>query len=119
MRLVTVLHLAPRTVWPADETVTKKPIVEGTKPSSKQTTAAVSEAAAATDPSNGLVKYYIAAQEDFYQMNDCVQFLTPRFGHIVWTGWQLFSTLLCVIGSVLLLPLYFVLNRSKTAKKVA
>ncbi|KAF4472575.1 flavin-binding monooxygenase [Fusarium albosuccineum] len=65
-------------------------------------------------------KYYIASQEDLYPVNDCLQFLLPGLGPFIWTLWQLYSTWLCVVGSLLFLPLYYLLNGSpsKSRKKV-
>ncbi|KAF5613794.1 flavin-binding monooxygenase [Fusarium subglutinans] len=65
-------------------------------------------------------RYYIASQEDLYPVNDCIQFLCPGLGPFLWTIWQLYSTWLCVIGSLLFLPVYFLLNGtpSKTKKKL-
>ncbi|CZR40353.1 uncharacterized protein FPRO_05253 [Fusarium proliferatum ET1] len=63
-------------------------------------------------------RYYIASQEDLYPVNDCIQFLCPGLGPFLWTIWQLYSTWLCVMGSLLFLPVYFLLNGtpSKTKK---
>lgn len=52
-------------------------------------------------------------------MNDCVQFLMPRVGQWLWLAWQLFSTGLCVLAAVLFLPVYYLMNSGKTAKKVS
>ncbi|EXM03657.1 hypothetical protein NOF04DRAFT_19812 [Fusarium oxysporum II5] len=65
-------------------------------------------------------RYYIASQEDLYPVNDCIQFLCPGLGPFLWTIWQLYSTWLCVMGSFLFLPVYFLLNGtpSKTKKRI-
>ncbi|EXK41038.1 hypothetical protein FOXG_02422 [Fusarium oxysporum f. sp. lycopersici 4287] len=62
-------------------------------------------------------RYYIASQEDLYPVNDCIQFLCPGLGPFLWTIWQLYSTWLCVMGSLLFLPVYFLLNGTPKAKK--
>ncbi|KAG8416337.1 hypothetical protein J3458_006929 [Metarhizium acridum] len=98
VRLLTVLTLEQRT--------------------SSSSSAAASRAAL-SGPGQERAKYYISAQEDLYQMNDCVQFLVPRVGPWLWLLWQLFSTSLCVLGALVLLPVYYLLNGGKTAKKVA
>ncbi|QPH02577.1 hypothetical protein C2857_006789 [Epichloe festucae Fl1] len=99
VRLVTVLDLEQRAS------------------SSTTAAAAVTESREPSAPGQqDRAKYYIAAQEDLYQMNDCVQFLVPRVGQHIWRLWQLFSTLLCVLGAVLLLPVYYLVNGSRTAK---
>lgn len=58
-------------------------------------------------------KWFITSQEDLYQMNDCIQFGLPRVGNAIWTIWQLCSTVICVIMSLLFLPLYFLFNKPK------
>lgn len=93
VRLVTVLDLEQRASSSPASTETPEPA-----------------------PGQDRVKYYIAAQEDLYQMNDCVQFLVPRVGQHLWSLWQLFSTLLCVLGAVLLLPVYYLVNGCRRAK---
>ncbi|KAF7560439.1 hypothetical protein G7046_g3725 [Stylonectria norvegica] len=61
-------------------------------------------------------KYFIASQEDLYPVTDCIQFLLPGLGPFLWFLWQLYSTWLCVMGSMIFLPLYLVLNRSPKGK---
>ncbi|OAQ61172.1 flavin-binding monooxygenase-like protein [Pochonia chlamydosporia 170] len=73
---------------------------------------------ALSGPGQERAKYYISSQEDFYQMNDCVQFLVPRVGQWLWRLWQLFSTWLCVVLSLMFLPVYYTMNSGKAAKKV-
>lgn len=73
----------------------------------------VSYAAALASSGPERAKYYIASQEDLYPVNDCLQFLLPGLGPMIWFAWQLWSTVLCVAGSLLLLPLYMVLNKPK------
>ncbi|KAG6031389.1 hypothetical protein E4U41_007581 [Claviceps citrina] len=103
VRLVTVLHLEQRAAWPPDETVSHEAITEGRPP------------APGHDEQQQHKRYYIARQEDFYQLNDCVEFLIPRLGQHLWAVWQLLSTALCVLGAVLFLPLYYFLNRGRAA----
>lgn len=62
-------------------------------------------------------KYYITRQEDLYQVNDCIQFAAPQIGYALWSVWQLVSTLLCVILSVIFLPLYYLLNKPSPRKE--
>ena len=61
-------------------------------------------------------RYYIASQEDLYQMNEALQFIMPGFGRRLWTVWQLVSTLICVLLSLITLPLYLFLNKPKVKK---
>ncbi|KAF5653842.1 monooxygenase [Fusarium heterosporum] len=62
-------------------------------------------------------KYYIASQEDLYPVNDCIQFLCPGLGPFLWSIWQLYSTWLCFVGSLLFLPLFFLLNGTSTKSR--
>ncbi|KAG5986518.1 hypothetical protein E4U54_005383, partial [Claviceps lovelessii] len=68
VRLVTVLHLEQRTSWSSDSTVSRAAITESREP------------APLSGPGQERAKYYIAQQEDFYQLGDCLQFLLPRVG---------------------------------------
>lgn len=105
VRLVTVLHLTQRASWDSDETVARSSVTEGREP------------AALAGPGQERSKYFITSQEDLYPVSDCLQFLLPGLGPLVWSVWQLFSTVICVFGSILLLPLYLLLNR-ESAKKL-
>ncbi|KAM5351076.1 hypothetical protein ACJ41O_003799 [Fusarium nematophilum] len=110
VRLVSVLQLTQRSPSPPEEMATKEspPADNGdTKPENMK-------------PRKQKPKYYIASQEDLYPVNDCIQFLLPGLGPFLWSVWQLYSTWLCVVGSLLFLPLYLFLNGtpSKTKRKV-
>ncbi|KAG5952912.1 hypothetical protein E4U53_007607 [Claviceps sorghi] len=107
VRLLTVLHLEQRASWSADATVARAALVESREP------------APLSGPGQERAKYYIARQEDFYQLGDCVQFLLPQGGRYLWGAWQLFVSMLCVVLAVVFLPLYYFLNRGKTTAKVA
>lgn len=61
-------------------------------------------------------KYFIASQEDLYPVNDCIQFILPGLGPFLWTLWQLYSTWLCVVASLIFLPIYFLLNGTPSSK---
>ncbi len=61
-------------------------------------------------------RYFIASQEDLYQMNEALHFIMPGFGRQVWTVWQLVSTVICVILSLITLPLFLFLNKGKAKK---
>ncbi|KAG5979337.1 hypothetical protein E4U55_005276 [Claviceps digitariae] len=104
VRLVTVLHLEQRASWSSDSTVSRAAITESREP------------APLSGPGQERAKYYIARQEDFYQLGDCIEFLVPRVGQHLWRVWQLFSSLLCVLGAVVFLPLYYFLNGETKAK---
>jgi len=48
-------------------------------------------------------KYFIQSQNDLYQVNEFVRFFW--FGGFIFVGiWQLFATLFCLVGAVLLWP---------------
>ncbi|TQV92455.1 hypothetical protein V2A60_007145 [Cordyceps javanica] len=64
-----------------------------------------------------MLKYYIASQEDLYQMNYCLEFAAPHVAARLWTLVQLFTTAVCVVMSVLTLPLHFYLNPDTKRQK--
>ncbi len=72
------------------------------------------------DDTNGasILKYYIASQEDLYQMNYCLEFAAPHVAARLWTLVQLFTTGVCMLLSVLTLPLHFYLNPDTKRQKV-
>ncbi len=72
------------------------------------------------DSTNGasMLKYYIASQEDMYQMNYCLEFLGPHVAARLWTLVQLFTTFVCMFLSVLTLPLHFYMNPDTKRQKV-
>ncbi|VUC21989.1 unnamed protein product [Clonostachys rosea] len=101
VKLVSVLHLTQRTSWAPEETVTRRALAESREP------------AALAGPGRERARYYISSQEDLYTINDCIRFLVPGVGPLLWCLWQLYSTLLCVVGSLVFMPLYLVLNKNK------
>ena len=48
-------------------------------------------------------RFFIRGQEDHYQVEEFLKFVAPWGGAPFWVAWQLFGTLLCVLG-VLLWP---------------
>ncbi|KLU84477.1 hypothetical protein MAPG_03519 [Magnaporthiopsis poae ATCC 64411] len=58
-------------------------------------------------------RYFIAKQEDHYQVDEYLRFVLPVVGPLAWTAWQLISSLICVL---LTLPL-FVLDRTPKWKQ--
>ncbi|CCC06863.1 unnamed protein product [Sordaria macrospora k-hell] len=50
-------------------------------------------------------RYLITKQEDFYQVNDFLKFLFSSPGAWVWYAIQLWNSILCVVGVLLLEPL--------------
>ncbi|KAH8738246.1 hypothetical protein BGZ61DRAFT_379147 [Ilyonectria robusta] len=63
-------------------------------------------------PRSNRPKYYIASQEDLYPVADRMRCFIPGLGPFLWFVWQLYSAWLFVMGSLLFLPLYLLLNRS-------
>ncbi|KAI5461759.1 hypothetical protein BGZ63DRAFT_472735 [Mariannaea sp. PMI_226] len=63
-------------------------------------------------------RYYISSQEDLYPITDCLQFVLPGLGPLLWFWWQIFSTFLCSLGSLLCLPLFILLNRPDVSKEM-
>ena len=49
-------------------------------------------------------RYRIQKQDDLYQVNEFLKFLVMWPGAAVYSGWQLFVTLLCLVGAALLGP---------------
>lgn len=83
------------------------------RPSSSSSTrnSNTSYSEALAGPGQERSRYYITNQNDLYQVNDFVNFLLPGLGPVLWFLWQLYSTGLCVLGSLVFLPLYMVLNK--------
>ena len=104
VRLVTVLQLSQRAPCDSDETVVRNSVTEGREP------------VALAGRGQERAKYCIASQEDLYQLSECLQFVLPGLGPFLWRLWQLFSTVVCVFGSLLLLPLYLLLNGDSVRK---
>ncbi|KAK0672306.1 hypothetical protein QBC41DRAFT_243954 [Cercophora samala] len=53
----------------------------------------------------GNVKYYITHQEDLYQVTEFLKFISLAPGSMMYGTWQLFSTVMCVVGAIILGPL--------------
>ncbi|KAH6851391.1 hypothetical protein BKA58DRAFT_415195 [Alternaria rosae] len=49
-------------------------------------------------------KYYIAKQEDLYQVDQWIRFVAPGAWMLIWL-WQAWATVFCVAGTVLLWPI--------------
>jgi hypothetical protein len=99
VRLVTVLHLTQERPNPTQDNQ-------------------VSYAAVVNGNDGEHSRYYIKSQQDLYQLNDCIQFLAPGLGPLMWNLWQLFSTFLSFVLSLLFTPLFFILNKdAKVSKK--
>ncbi|KAJ3496212.1 hypothetical protein NLG97_g2823 [Lecanicillium saksenae] len=65
-----------------------------------------------------MLKYYIANQEDLYQMNSTVEFAAPHIGARLWSLVQLLATGVSVVMAVLTLPLHFYLNPDTKRRKI-
>ncbi|KAL7902950.1 hypothetical protein HDV63DRAFT_362704 [Trichoderma sp. SZMC 28014] len=99
VKLVSVLQLAQR----SSSEPGQLPAKNGTDGRSSS---------ALSGPGQERLRYYITSQEDLYQTNDFVAFVLPYFGPLLVFLWQLYSTGLSVIGSLLFLPVYYFLNGS-------
>ncbi|PHH66156.1 hypothetical protein CDD81_219 [Ophiocordyceps australis] len=55
-------------------------------------------------------RYYIAAQKDYYSFKEFATFAFPVLGPLIMMLIQLYSAMVCVLGSILLFPLYLLLN---------
>ncbi|PKS05578.1 hypothetical protein jhhlp_008096 [Lomentospora prolificans] len=51
--------------------------------------------------------YFIARQQDYYQVNDSLRFISLCFGAAFWAGFQLFATSVCVGLGLVCLPFYY------------
>lgn len=61
-----------------------------------------------TDPDDK--KYYIASQEDLYQLNEVVKFFWPGGATVIWL-WQMMATAMCVLGALTLAPVTWLEQR--------
>ncbi len=106
VRLVTVLHLTPSSSRGGDSPPPPPPcdaaqdklhaVQEGSEPSYAAVTAG--------EPSTPPTRYLIAKQQDLYQVNEFLKFVTLTPGSIMAGFLQLLATLLCLTGSVVLGP---------------
>ncbi|KAL2130370.1 hypothetical protein VTI74DRAFT_6552 [Chaetomium olivicolor] len=138
VNLVTVLHLttarpsdstppppydAPQGKFDAAQEKLHK-VQEGSEPSyasvaagDASTTGRGSRASSSSSVAGGPKKYYIQRQEDLYQVNEFLKFVTLNFGSSVWGFVQLVATLFCVIGMVSLGPLMKTIMPAKSGQK--
>jgi hypothetical protein len=65
-------------------------------------------------------KYYIAKQEDLYQVNEWIKFLVPfGIGNAIVSGYMLLVTLICAVGSLVTLPIVYVATAGGQTGNVA
>lgn len=74
-------------------------------PPKKANNSSQQQVSSPTSSSSSHPRYLIQKHEDFYQVNEFLKFLFSTPGAAVWAAWQLSSTLLCVVGTLLLAPL--------------
>ncbi|KAF7163061.1 hypothetical protein CNMCM5623_008081 [Aspergillus felis] len=55
--------------------------------------------------------YYIAKQEDLYQVSEFVKFVVPHVGHLFVLAFQSFATLFCILGVVIFYPIMWLEER--------
>ena len=108
VRLVSVLQLTQKTVSSSPVSTPPNELVMNTKKRKSPNSLRVSQ---------NKTKYFIASQEDLYPVTDCLQFLLPGLGPFLWFCWQVYSTWLCVMGSLIFLPLYLFLNKRPKQQK--
>ncbi|KAM7204504.1 hypothetical protein V8F20_003620 [Naviculisporaceae sp. PSN 640] len=58
-----------------------------------------------SSPSSRSTRYLIKSQEDYYQVNEFLKFLLGIPGAYLWSIWQIFSTIVCVLGAAVFAPL--------------
>lgn len=104
VRLVSVLQLRQQASWATEEAPSYAAVTAGEDPSAR------------ANLGQAKSRYYIASQEDLYPANDCFQFMMPGLGPFVWFLWQLYSTGLCLLGSLVFLPLYLLMNKGAVKK---
>jgi hypothetical protein len=63
----------------------------------------------AEDGTPGKELYYIAKQEDHYQMDQTIKILVP-FLAVLWDVWRRFSTFVCLLGVIICLPILRILS---------
>lgn len=72
-----------------------------------------------TDDQDSKKRYYIAEQDDHYQVNEFVKFVAPGIGPLFCTLWQIASTLVCMLGVWTVMPVYAALERKPRWRAIA
>ncbi|KAB5532753.1 hypothetical protein GE09DRAFT_1291928 [Coniochaeta sp. 2T2.1] len=86
-----------------------EPIQNGELPSFAEV--AQSEQPLSDDTSDVEVRYYVAKQEDLYQVNEWIKFIVPfGIGDAIISAGQLFATYLSLLGSIVFFPLVWILT---------
>ena len=112
VHLTTVLQLAEGDESGPSSVLVKKFHSRYESPSQKPYSYA---AVAAPRKENGSPKalYYITSQNDLYQTSEFIRFLLPfGIGSSLVIAWQLYATLLCVIGAAVLFPVTWYKEKS-------
>ncbi|KAI1115356.1 hypothetical protein F5Y14DRAFT_134571 [Nemania sp. NC0429] len=60
--------------------------------------------------------YFIRGQQDHYQLDDMLKFIAPFGGSALCHVWQLFATVLCIIGTAILWPVTSIYERGGFVK---
>ncbi|GIK06001.1 hypothetical protein Aspvir_010119 [Aspergillus viridinutans] len=55
--------------------------------------------------------YYIAKQEDLYQVSEWIKFVVPHVGHLFVLAFQSFATLFCILGVAIFYPIMWLEER--------
>ncbi|GFF30678.1 hypothetical protein IFM51744_01205 [Aspergillus udagawae] len=59
----------------------------------------------------GHTLYYIAKQEDLYQVSEFIKFVVPHVGHLFVLAFQSFATLFCILGVAVFYPILWLEER--------
>ncbi|KAI0132532.1 hypothetical protein BJ170DRAFT_680413 [Xylariales sp. AK1849] len=67
-------------------------------------------------------RYFVAGQEDHYQVDEWLKFIAPWGASLLWYAWQIFATFLCTIGVAIFWPVTTIYDQllqkwGKPAKK--
>lgn len=62
--------------------------------------------------------YYIAKQEDLYQVSEFVKFVVPHVGNLLVFAFQAFATLFCMLGVAFFWPLMWLEEKGWIPGKV-
>ncbi|KAK3688501.1 hypothetical protein B0T22DRAFT_440039 [Podospora appendiculata] len=129
VRLVSVLHLEQQRQQSTNGTHTPLPnghhdddddnndepsyaeVVAGAVPEKSETTTTTTSRPNGGGHAHAPRCYMIKKQEDLYQVNEFLKFVFSAPAGTVYAFWQLFSTVFCVLGALLLSPLMRLITR--------
>ncbi|RKU46811.1 hypothetical protein DL546_007554 [Coniochaeta pulveracea] len=129
VHMVTVLHLAEeqeRILVPggglpsyAQAAASRQPLLSGSRKDPAVTFDGNSATHVEPEP-QPRKKYYIAKQEDLYQVSEWIKFLVPfGIGNAMVSGYMLLVTMFCVMGSLVTLPIVYIATAGGQTGNVA